>query len=181
MYVELPYMNAIFAEIMVSSFTYWVKTIYLNLCRSFYHCLAFTPNVNDFVLQEKHWFYQLLPSMNSKNMEVRARGWGCRISLSGCNCDLKRIQSAAPAYHQWRSHELDVTGSRVFKGASSCSGPFSIWWNRPYLTFCARLIPHTVSVWSGHLVRDPVNAFVWSILNISLRCDFQIFGTIVLY
>ena len=47
MYVELPYMNAIFAEIMVSSFTYWVKTIKLNLCRSFYHCLAFTPNVND--------------------------------------------------------------------------------------------------------------------------------------
>ena len=54
MYVELPYMNAIFAEIMVSSFTYWVKTIKLNLCRSFYHCLAFTPNVNDLILQEKH-------------------------------------------------------------------------------------------------------------------------------
>ena len=54
MYVELPYMNAIFAEIMVSLFTYWVKTIKLNLCRSFYRCLPFTPNVNDLILQEKH-------------------------------------------------------------------------------------------------------------------------------
>ena len=69
MYVELPYMNAISAEIMVSSFTYCVKTILLNLCRSFYHCLAFTPNVNDFLLQKK---------LSAIAIYEQQKHWGCK-------------------------------------------------------------------------------------------------------